>query len=79
MLWISLAALALIAPSDALIRFGCSQLVVDRLDPLVNPGMEPSPHQHQIVGGNSFNTSMYKEDHDLAKLSNCTSCQPSGV
>ncbi|KAL5437232.1 hypothetical protein PMIN07_011926, partial [Paraphaeosphaeria minitans] len=75
--WTSFVALALGAPSQALIRFGCSQLVVDRLDPLVNPGMEPSPHLHQIIGGNSFNTSMYKEDHDLAKLSTCTSCQPS--
>ncbi|KAF1966248.1 hypothetical protein BU23DRAFT_593269 [Bimuria novae-zelandiae CBS 107.79] len=75
--WISIVALALFAPSHALIRFGCSQLVVDRLDPLVNPGMEPSPHLHQIIGGNSFNTSMYPEEHDLAKLSTCTSCQPS--
>jgi hypothetical protein len=51
MLWNSLAALALVASSHALIRFGCSQLVVDRLDPLVNPGLTPSPHLHQIIGG----------------------------
>jgi hypothetical protein len=37
------------------IRFGCSQLVVERADPLVTPGINPSPHTHQIVGGNSFN------------------------
>jgi hypothetical protein len=40
------------------IRFGCSQLVVERIDPLVNPGVNPSPHTHQIVGGNSFNVSV---------------------
>lgn len=39
-------------------RFMCSQLVVDRIDPLVSPGMNPSPHLHQIVGGNSFNVSV---------------------
>ncbi|KAF2648543.1 hypothetical protein K491DRAFT_684613 [Lophiostoma macrostomum CBS 122681] len=77
MLWNSLAALALVAPSHALIRFGCSQLVVDRLDPLVNPGLTPSPHLHQIIGGNSFTPSMTPVEHDLAKLSNCTTCQPS--
>ena len=33
------------------LRFSCLQLVVDRLDPLVNPGQLPSPHLHQIVGG----------------------------
>lgn len=48
---ISFAALALAAPTSALIRFSCSQLVVDRIDPLVNPGMAPSPHLHQIIGG----------------------------
>jgi hypothetical protein len=47
----SLTALALAAPASALLRFGCSQLVVERLDPLVNPGLNPSPHLHQIIGG----------------------------
>jgi len=42
---------ALASLSSALIRFQCSQLVVERLDPLVNPGMLPSTHVHQIVGG----------------------------
>lgn len=36
-----------------MLRFSCSQLVVERLDPLVNPGMNPSPHVHQIVGKSS--------------------------
>ncbi|KAI1630685.1 hypothetical protein F4809DRAFT_635782 [Biscogniauxia mediterranea] len=57
-----------------MMRFGCSQLVVDRLDPLVNPGSIPSPHLHQIVGGNSFNASMDPMTHDLPTASTCTSC-----
>jgi len=44
--------------SPDFLRFGCSQLVVERSDPLVTPGMLPSPHMHQIVGGNSFNFSV---------------------
>ncbi|KAH9884371.1 hypothetical protein F4778DRAFT_774686 [Xylariomycetidae sp. FL2044] len=69
------ATLGLIAPASALLRFGCSGLTVQRLDPLVNPGMNPSVHLHQIIGGNSFNASMPPETHDLAQLSTCTSCQ----
>ncbi|KAK0713603.1 hypothetical protein B0T26DRAFT_677914 [Lasiosphaeria miniovina] len=57
-----------------MMRFGCSQLVVDRIDPLVNPGQAPSPHLHQIVGGNSFNVSMDPATHDLPTASTCTSC-----
>ncbi|KAK0129340.1 hypothetical protein ONS95_001269 [Cadophora gregata] len=41
------------------LRFGCSQLVVERTDPLVTPGQVPSPHMHQIVGGNAFNASVF--------------------
>ncbi|KAJ8127995.1 hypothetical protein O1611_g5641 [Lasiodiplodia mahajangana] len=49
------AALALLVPDVlALLRFSCSQLVVERLDPLVNPGVTGSPHLHQIIGGVSF-------------------------
>ena len=57
-----------------MLRFSCSQLVVDRLDPLVNPGIIPSAHLHQIVGGNSFNASMDPATHDLPSSSTCTSC-----
>lgn len=32
-----------------MLRFACSQLVVERTDPLVNPGMLYTPHLHQIV------------------------------
>jgi hypothetical protein len=47
----TLTALSLITLTNALIRFPCSQLVLDRLDPLVDPGKIPTPHLHQIVGG----------------------------
>lgn len=67
MLW-QLSALVALLARDAsaqqtlgasdFIRFGCSQLVVERLDPLVTPGLNPSPHTHQIVGGNSFNVTV---------------------
>jgi hypothetical protein len=60
--------------SMPMMRFECSQLVVERLDPLVNPGSVPSPHLHQIVGGNSFNASMDPKTHDLPTASTCTSC-----
>ncbi|KAK4244442.1 hypothetical protein C7999DRAFT_35186 [Corynascus novoguineensis] len=57
-----------------MLRFQCSQLVIDRLDPLVSPGSIPSPHIHQIVGGNSFNATMDPATHDLVELSTCTTC-----
>jgi len=51
MQWTTQILLALAVPSSALIRFQCSQLVRERLDPLVTPGLIPSPHVHQIIGG----------------------------
>lgn len=56
MLWTTLVtALTLLAApvtvKGGLLRFGCAQLTVQRLDPLVNPGVNPSPHLHQIIGG----------------------------
>ncbi|KAF2868571.1 hypothetical protein BDV95DRAFT_630339 [Massariosphaeria phaeospora] len=60
--------------SSDFIRFGCSQLVVERTDPLVTPGQNPSPHTHQIVGGNAFNVTMDPSDLDPSKESTCTSC-----
>jgi hypothetical protein len=35
--------------ADGFIRFGCSQLVVERTDPLVTPGQIPSPHMQYVV------------------------------
>jgi len=60
--------------SVALMRFECSQLVIERLDPLVQPGLVPSTHLHQIAGGNSFNASMPGVAYDPSKLATCTSC-----
>lgn len=57
-----------------MIRFSCSQLVVARMDPLVNPGLPQSPHVHQVVGGNSFKVNMDPATHDLVEQSTCTSC-----
>ncbi|KAL2270793.1 hypothetical protein VTJ83DRAFT_164 [Remersonia thermophila] len=68
-------ALGLVAPAHALLRFGCSKLTIQRLDPLVTPGQNPSPHLHQIIGGNSFNVSMPFPEHDLVERSTCTTCQ----
>ncbi|KAB5511710.1 hypothetical protein GE09DRAFT_639352 [Coniochaeta sp. 2T2.1] len=70
----SILALAGAASAQELMRFGCSQLTIDRIDPLVNPGSLPSAHMHQIIGGNSFNASMTPGEYDPPSLSTCTSC-----
>jgi hypothetical protein len=73
---LSLAALAGTATAQVahMLRFGCSQLVVERLDPLVNPGQVGTPHVHQIIGGNSFRADMKPVEYDLPSESTCTSC-----
>ncbi|TAQ86497.1 hypothetical protein B7494_g5171 [Chlorociboria aeruginascens] len=58
--------------AQSVLRFGCSQIVVERLDPLVNPGDNPSPHVHQVVGGNAFNVSI--PESDVSQIADCTSC-----
>ncbi|KAK7183670.1 hypothetical protein DPSP01_009542 [Paraphaeosphaeria sporulosa] len=68
----SAAALALIAPVQAGLRFPCSTLTVQRLDPVVQPGSNPSAHVHHIVGGNAFNASM---TGDVGARATCTTCQ----
>ncbi|KAH9905953.1 hypothetical protein F4778DRAFT_779342 [Xylariomycetidae sp. FL2044] len=67
-------ALPSLSNAAAVLRFSCSQLVVERLDPLVNPGVIGSPHLHQIIGGNAFNASMLPEDVDLPTDATCTTC-----
>lgn len=59
--------------STTMLRFGCPQLVIDRLDPLVNPGQIATPHVHQIVGGNAFNATMPTDD--VSKAASCTTCE----
>jgi hypothetical protein len=79
---IILAALALTCAAQslndtrgaAMMRFACSQLTVERLDPLVNPGVVGSPHTHQIVGGNSFVPEMKPGEYDMVGKSTCTTC-----
>ncbi|KAI0473934.1 hypothetical protein GGR56DRAFT_649711 [Xylariaceae sp. FL0804] len=76
----ALAALAVaaaaprLATAQELMRFGCSQLTIDQIDPLVQPGAVPSAHMHQVVGGDSFNASMDPADLDPPVDSACTSC-----
>jgi hypothetical protein len=64
--------LALIALVQAGLRFPCSTLTVQRLDPVVQPGINPSNHVHHIVGGNAFNMTM---TGDVGARGTCTTCQ----
>lgn len=59
---------------SSMMRFQCSQLVFDRIDPLVQPGMLPSTHMHQIVGGSAFNASMPALELDPSTEASCTTC-----
>ena len=70
MKWFSLA-LALAVPAQAALRFGCSTLSIQRIDPLVEPGKSPSRHLHQIVGGNVFKPNM---TGDIGQQGTCTTC-----
>ncbi|CAI4215798.1 unnamed protein product [Parascedosporium putredinis] len=70
----TVAALALVGPVQAGLRFGCSTLTTQRLDPIVEPGMVPSAHLHHIVGGNSFNATM---EGDVGARATCTTCEMS--
>ncbi|KAH8665995.1 hypothetical protein BGZ60DRAFT_378377 [Tricladium varicosporioides] len=65
--------LSLAGPASATLKLSCSQLVIDRIDPLVEPGVIGSSHLHQIVGGNSFNATM-NPTIEPSSLSTCTSC-----
>ncbi|KAI0884111.1 uncharacterized protein GGS22DRAFT_189241 [Annulohypoxylon maeteangense] len=66
-------AAALAAPTQAYLRFGCATLSVQRLDPLVEPGVVPSAHLHQIIGGNGFNATMDPTE-DVSQRATCTTC-----
>ncbi|KAK8113029.1 hypothetical protein PG984_013555 [Apiospora sp. TS-2023a] len=75
MLLSKLSTIALLArgiQAAAVLRFGCSQIIVERLDPLVNPGDNPSPHVHQVVGGNAFSALIPQSD--VSEMANCTTC-----
>ncbi|KAF2867442.1 hypothetical protein BDV95DRAFT_610834 [Massariosphaeria phaeospora] len=68
------AFLALLAPVQAGLRFPCSTLTFQRLDPVVQPGSLPASHVHHIVGGNAFNATM---EGDVGERASCTTCQMS--
>jgi hypothetical protein len=70
MKWLQITIL--VAPVHAALRFGCSTLSIQRIDPLVEPGKLPSAHIHQIVGGNAFNATMDKDPSDVASCTTCT-------
>ncbi|KAF2684871.1 hypothetical protein K458DRAFT_487138 [Lentithecium fluviatile CBS 122367] len=69
MKWYLAAALA--GYTQAALRFGCSTVSIQRLDPVVEPGRIPSAHVHQIVGGNAFNATM---NGDIGEEGTCTTC-----
>ncbi|KXX75439.1 hypothetical protein MMYC01_208865 [Madurella mycetomatis] len=66
--------IALVAPAWAGLRFPCSTLTIQRLDPVVEPGAIPAAHVHHIVGGNAFNATM---EGDVGERATCTTCQMS--
>ncbi|PWW78338.1 WSC-domain-containing protein [Tuber magnatum] len=65
-------ALAILVPQAAAFwRLPClNKLLVERNDPIVNPGAV-SGHLHTIMGGNGFNFTM---DYQVARASTCSSC-----
>ncbi|KAF2032107.1 hypothetical protein EK21DRAFT_110317 [Setomelanomma holmii] len=71
---LTLALVASLAHADKMLRFSCSGLVTERLDPVVQPGSNPSQHVHQIVGGDAFNVTMDGKTYDVPKESSCTTC-----
>lgn len=72
MQWLSyILAATLAVPSRAALRFGCSTLSIQRLDPLMQPGRLPSAHVHQFVGGNALHPNM---TGDISTQATCTTC-----
>jgi len=65
---------AFIVSIQAGLRFPCSTLTIQRLDPAAQPGALPSAHLHLIVGGNAFNATM---TGDVGERATCTTCQMS--
>ena len=50
----ALNTLALVASAQAALRFGCSTVTIQRLDPVVEPGNSPSAHLHQVRSSSIF-------------------------
>ncbi|KAF2442753.1 hypothetical protein P171DRAFT_363620 [Karstenula rhodostoma CBS 690.94] len=55
------------------LRFSCSELNIQRIDPLVTPGVVPSPHLHQFVGGNALAPTM-DPSMNISDEATCTTC-----
>ncbi|KAJ4360304.1 uncharacterized protein N0V89_000865 [Didymosphaeria variabile] len=55
------------------LRFSCSELNIQRIDPLVTPGVVPSPHLHQFVGGNALAPIM-DPSLNVSGKATCTTC-----
>ncbi|KAF2678995.1 hypothetical protein K458DRAFT_375797 [Lentithecium fluviatile CBS 122367] len=55
------------------LRFSCSELNIQRIDPLVTPGLVPSPHLHQFVGGNALASTM-DPSLNISEKATCTTC-----
>ncbi|KAI0161314.1 hypothetical protein GGR57DRAFT_518480 [Xylariaceae sp. FL1272] len=72
MKWLTASGLALVGSVEAGLRFQCSTLTIQRLDPVVQPGSSPSSHLHHIVGGNAFNATM---EGDVSSRATCTTCE----
>ncbi|EPS43814.1 hypothetical protein H072_2178 [Dactylellina haptotyla CBS 200.50] len=74
---LSIAALALLNSGvDAFWRMQCgSPLLTDMVDPLVQPGVVPARHVHNIMGGSAFDKTTSWED---LQKSTCTSCEVKG-
>lgn len=53
------------------LRFGCSTVSIQSLDPVGHPGVIPSAHLHQIVGGSACKAKM---TGDIGEQSSCTTC-----
>jgi hypothetical protein len=72
MKWVSfISTFTLVGFSEAALRFGCATLSIQRVDPVVQPGVVPSAHVHQIVGGNAFRANM---SGDIGNQGTCTTC-----
>ena len=62
------ASVGLVDASSHMIFGGLNPIAYERVDPIVNPGISPSPHAHQIIGGNSFNASVRESDSPYQQL-----------
>ncbi|PBK62265.1 hypothetical protein ARMSODRAFT_964281 [Armillaria solidipes] len=71
---LSLLSLLLVAVgANAWFRLPCTlPLVQERLDPILQPGLNPSQHVHTVHGGSNFGPS---STYQTMRQSQCTSCQ----